>query len=71
MSKLKAASTRTGKARSQQRGVRPRRKAWLASSTVDKISNKLHESIQFYNEHGQPANSSVLKAIKDCLNEVA
>lgn len=40
----------------------------LSKSTVEKIGNQLHEHIQFYDEHGQPANAKVIQAIEDSLS---
>ncbi len=65
------ARTERAKPRSVQRVVMPRKRAWLSERTIERISDRLHENIQFYNEHGQPDNHSVLKAVENCLKEEA
>lgn len=41
----------------------------LTHNEIDAISIALHESIQFYDEHGQPANHKVLLQVEDVLRD--
>lgn len=51
---------------SQQRVVMPLVK--LSTKTVQRIGDQLHGDIQFYDEHGQPANAKVIQQIEDSLS---
>ena len=61
------ASAENGGSRSQQRRVMPRRNPNLSDSTIEKIGNKLHMHIQFYDSAGNKTNAGVIAEIEACL----